>query len=98
MSGLVKEAIIKTLQQGKPAFSKEMDMCMYCTSDGSKCAVGQLIPEDKYNSIIEGRPALVVLEMLDIGTIHERSLLSDLQHCHDSASKQPTNLSKSLYV
>lgn len=90
MSELVKEAIIKTLQQGKPAFDKKLDMCMYRTDDGNKCAVGQLIPEDKYSRTIEGVPALYVLTRFNIGTNYEKHLLSALQHCHDSAAKQPT--------
>ena len=39
--------------QGKQAVDRDGD-CQYCTPDGLKCAVGCLIPDDKYDPCIEG--------------------------------------------
>lgn len=38
------------LTQGKPSRS---DVCLYRSSDGSKCAVGVLIPDSEYDSNME---------------------------------------------
>ena len=45
----VKKAL---LSQGKR--SKGKDFCLYCSPTGLKCAIGHLIPEEKYTDEIEG--------------------------------------------
>lgn len=42
------------LQQGKPA--SDGDYCVYRTTDGLKCAIGVLIPDDEYIPTMEGCP------------------------------------------
>jgi hypothetical protein len=54
-------------KQGKPAINETdsgEDICAYRTDDGLKCAVGCLIPDDKYNEDLEGRSATVVYGVL----------------------------------
>lgn len=66
-------------------------LCMYRTEDGKKCAIGCLIPDDKYAHEMEQRPfsnlnTQRVLEEV-FGRQFENKdnkLLADLVHCHDS--------------
>lgn len=79
------------LKQGKPALSAE-GYCRYRTDDGLKCAVGVLIPDDKYDPKIEGYP---VGDAGDVGAMVRQALpfstnpnlinfLADLQFYHDN--------------
>lgn len=61
--------------------------CVYRAPDGKKCAVGCLIPDDKYNPSMEGR-SLVMHGPLQaiVGCENARDmlrLLDALQGCHD---------------
>jgi hypothetical protein len=65
--------------------------CMYRTSDGKKCAIGCLIPDDRYTPKIEstslflGDPAGALIRDLgyDMDTI---GMLEDLRLVHDARS------------
>ncbi len=77
------------LSQPGPAMAPA-GTCRYRTSDGRMCAVGCLIPDDRYDPGIEGYTVLENQSVWDAlpPHIHEirnvRSLLSDLQSVHDS--------------
>lgn len=42
------------LRQGRKAEDPETKICRYRASDGSKCAIGCLIPDEKYEDWMEG--------------------------------------------
>lgn len=46
------------ISQGKPSMGRdpitENEKCVYRSSDGCKCAIGWLIPDDKYDPSFEG--------------------------------------------
>lgn len=58
--------------------------CMYRGENGRKCAIGPLIPDDKYDERMEGRGANheLVQEATGISLEHRR-LLDSLQNVHD---------------
>lgn len=73
------------LTQNKRSEDRYSTGCKYKTSTGLKCAVGCLIPDDKYSPEMEGSSTLfgqVKLLMEDLG--HDISLLGRLQGIHDS--------------
>ena len=58
-------------QQGKPSVGPN-GACLYRGPDGTKCAIGALIPDECYNeSLFEGRGALTV--SYHLGAKHEDS-------------------------
>lgn len=68
--------------------------CKYRNSEGLKCAIGALIPEDKYSLKMEEEPITCVMEgVLDWFTHH--NLLMDLQKCHDTLD--PKDWKSELY-
>lgn len=80
--------------QGKRAYS-DLFGCMYRAPDGTKCAVGCLIPDEVYNKTWEGMGVSVILQ--DLGTEglgifgmspedkgRLATMLSELQQAHDS--------------
>lgn len=47
--------ITHLVNQGKRSIDSVRDMCLYRSEDGLKCAIGCLIPDDRYNPSIEDR-------------------------------------------
>ncbi len=87
---MVVTAVVGVINQGKPAFSVGQGTCVYRDNSGNKCAVGQLIPDDKYTPEMEGyqiesnfrvRKALNIDEYSD-----ESRVLNRIQNSHDSAA------------
>lgn len=71
--------------QGRAA-SDDGKRCRLKTLSGAKCAVGWLIPDDRYRMFMESRPFMELLDIL--GDVIPRSLyplLCDLQTAHDEA-------------
>lgn len=94
----VFDTVVRALrEQGEPSYSKSKYECRYRASsdDGRtlKCAVGHLIPDDKYDPYMEGmavdHPSLQgALESL--GLWEHADLLNELQQAHDvRAAKSP---------
>lgn len=72
------------------------DQCLYRGPDGTRCAIGWLIPEDKYSPDIEGK-FIGLIDRHRVGVFPDISYLSDegillgrflnsLQNCHDETS------------
>lgn len=57
-------------------------MCRYRTHDGKKCAIGMLIPDDKYGPEMESQRLTDVCE--DIGFSEYATFLVQLQKVHDN--------------
>jgi hypothetical protein len=73
------------LKQGRPAY--DGNQCRYRTSDGRKCAIGHLIPDEKYTPAMESYSP--TREVVYKGLPFEASgilqvFLKDLQFTHDS--------------
>jgi hypothetical protein len=80
------DTVVRNLHaQGRPAVNSK-GHCEYRTADGCKCAVGGLIPDDKYTTAIEGKRvyADVVQEVLPSELRDHVSFLGYLQAAHDS--------------
>ena len=77
------DTIVRHLRnQGRQAIDGE-GACCYRTQDGLKCAVGCLIPDDKYGTDIEGK-SVTILPRTSLGLEDVScSLLEYLQHTHD---------------
>lgn len=75
------------LAQGRRSvFVEDTEMCAYRDGMGNSCAVGCLIPDDRYNSYIENLPVSdsAVLQFLTFDVNEEmEALLTDLQLVHD---------------
>lgn len=72
--------------QGRPSVSAETCLCRYRGDNGTKCAVGHLIPDELYRPELEGNVAstLCIREITEaLG--HNRVLVRELQHAHDNA-------------
>lgn len=82
------------LDQGKPALDAE-GFCRYRTESGLMCAVGCLIPDEKYTPKIEGIPVGNIPHALPFPTDPELlDFLTDLQGYHDSDLRSGLNLWK----
>ena len=88
------------LEQQKKALNT-INGCCYRAPDGSKCAVGCLIPDEFYSPDLEGYSIWIrnynatkgpTHLMIQLG--HDLVLLRDLQQCHDSynVTEWPTRL------
>lgn len=71
-------------------YSQGQDLlCAYRGSNGNKCAIGHLIPDNEYYPSIEGLYLLTVVET--VPTLKsfqgDMTFLRDLQNAHDSASE-----------
>lgn len=70
------------LKQGEAATSH--GRCRYRTESGLMCAVGCLIPDEKYTPKIEGRAVRDIPHMLPFyTTFDDLTLLGQLQAAHD---------------
>jgi hypothetical protein len=91
----IEYAILKVIMQGKPSATPD-GRCRYRGPNGTKCAVGMLIPDDLYDSHIEDKSAGPMLQYLQakhpnnpyvgllICMIHA---LGDVQYAHDRAEE-----------
>lgn len=76
------------ITQGAQAM--ETEECRYRTSDGKRCAVGCLIPDELYSPKFEGKNAWAMLDMdqklrahIGIETNADYDFLGELQRIHD---------------
>lgn len=90
---LFNKVVTHLLTQKQPARKTGRDnvrpgvKCMYRNADGLKCAVGCLIPDDRYDKNYEGKSADYLVKagsFTDVGiTTANATLLEDLQYMHD---------------
>lgn len=76
------------IAQGRAAFDNFTALCRYRDSTGCKCAIGQLIPDDKYDPIIEtwGLPPVVEKGLVPGFDMDDINFLRDMQVAHDRAT------------
>lgn len=73
------------LAQNEKATDNKSGHCVYRAPDGRKCAIGALIPDDKYTSEMEGKmPEQLHNTWGLFGNEVNIELLDDLQDCHDN--------------
>jgi hypothetical protein len=80
------------LAQGKPAL--ENGRCRYRTADGCKCAVGHLIPDDRYDPAMDFDAGLhvgnsMIRDAVGIDYDERLRLLAQLQATHDGPAGVP---------
>lgn len=69
------------------------DMCVYRGPGKAKCAVGLLIPDEKYSSYLEGKPVYLdsIQSKLEFPSNITISDLIDIQGAHDSLASKVWN-------
>lgn len=83
-------ALRKIREQGKPAVDGSVN-CMYRTDDGLRCVAGCLIPDEEYDSKMEG------VQVASGGRIQrwfkkhgfDLELISAMQNAHDNNAEGP---------
>ena len=79
------------ISQGKPSMGRdpitENEECVYRSPDGCKCAIGWLIPDDKYDPSFE-RSSYTLASKISFLTekYDDISFLGSLQLAHDNAA------------
>ncbi len=80
--------------EGNEKSVSETGVCRYRGSNGSKCAIGCLIPDDKYSKDIEGVSVLTLVNRyystgiwIKQNLLVSSEILSELQRCHDIIGK-----------
>ncbi len=79
------DKVVKHLfTQGRRSTAPDNGACMYRSADGLKCAIGVLIPDEKYDPSFEGMPItrLGWLPNFEV-PIRNLGLLDSLQRVHD---------------
>lgn len=86
---IVRTSILAIIKQGGPSFN--VDLCMYRTEDGKKCAAGVFIPDDAYDPKMEGEPWYYVVEKfpmsIPFGEDGHR-VIGCLQYAHDYVARK----------
>jgi hypothetical protein len=75
------------LAQGGESFDHKKGFCVYKNSNGRKCAIGQLISEEKYNPEVETLRLNSVLKLIDSKYTEEFLFFDKLQHIHDVSGR-----------
>jgi hypothetical protein len=74
--------------QRKPAGMGKDNVYMYRCRDGSRCAVGVLIPDDEYSPTMEPEPAIALRNTIPALYCIPGHFLNTLQGIHDEAASQ----------
>lgn len=80
-------ALIRQRQFSRKEYRGD-DVCLYRSPDGCKCAIGHLIPDEKYNPAMECKPIASIFSKMDLKELFENcdlEFLKDLQLAHDGA-------------
>lgn len=90
---LTQNAVSASGERHSPSNAFE---CLYRGDNGLRCAVGCLIPDDVYDPVMEGSPAVeLICNFPRLFHLREHShMLSDLQDMHDE--EDPRYWPKSL--
>jgi hypothetical protein len=93
----VCEHLMKQGEKARDSGNTDWNNCVYRAPDGKKCAVGCLIPDDKYSDMMEGLSAWDLIGQYpwfcqEFGSMGD--MLRDLQAIHDTQSVDswPINL------
>ena len=72
--------------------SRDINVCLYRGPNGLKCAVGCLIPDDMYDSKMEGKTIFTILVEFKLPSYFKENikLMSNLQNVHDSCIEHET--------
>lgn len=97
--GLFDTVVTHLFTQGRPAlitpeddFDGAVGDCLYRGPNNTKCAVGCLIPDDRYTPDLENLEASNPLVMSAVGAPAEHGrLMKDLQLAHDSGAVRDDN-------
>jgi hypothetical protein len=86
-------AVKGVIAQGKAAYNPYHEDCYYRSPDGSKCAIGMIIPDDQYSPDIEGtgpRALLRINSVWHIPALDDPSagMLEALQDAHDGVARE----------
>jgi hypothetical protein len=92
----IRFAIAKVVEQGCPSYDAVSDKCLYRGPNGTRCAIGWLIPDDRFDhDTMEGKDVSfdAVKEALS-GVLPdtEDERLVNLQYAHDVVSETPRRL------
>jgi len=76
------------------------DKCLYRGPNNTRCAIGLLIPDEKYRPSIEGESCYddKVLECFTIPVGLTKGDLSEIQYSHDTASNQEDGWDPDLFI
>lgn len=92
--GLLEKAIKHVIQQGKPAVN-EGGLYRYRTDNGLMCAVGALITDEYYSTVIEDKTlegdVVITAVNNSVGrklTNREITYLSNVQEAHDGSDRE----------
>jgi hypothetical protein len=84
---IYNKAYLGLASQGWVQSINDMELCQYRSGDGRKCAVGWLIPDDKYEKSMENTGIGQLIRYREFDCIaelaHEERFLSQLQSAHD---------------
>lgn len=80
-------SVVPVIKQGRPSKNSESCSCAYRGVDGTRCAAGWLLADEKYLVSMEG---YTVRSDTGVGQVlaaegHDLVLVSRLQNCHDNA-------------
>lgn len=77
--------VVRQHLMAQGAKSEDADMCKYRGPNGLMCAVGVLIPDDRYNKSLDyGSFTNLIDAALSAGLSEHIGLLGKLQNIHDS--------------
>lgn len=83
------EVVVALVAQGRPSMGN--DSCMYRGPNGTRCAIGALIPEELYSIDMENRGVASLLtgfpevgRLLSVNNDDDEEFLQDLQNVHDN--------------
>ena len=79
------------LLDGKGRCTNSANKCVYRRSDGNKCAVGYIMPDEDYREYMDRTDSAIgaviaKFDHLPAWMQHNASLLSELQYVHDRES------------
>lgn len=80
------EAVLKVIEQGGASIA-ENSTCLYRGSEGKRCVVGWMIPDEHYDASMEGKSAgqPVIRNVLGLEGESEIRFAGTLQRAHDKA-------------
>ena len=91
-----KPAIYPTLTQHHSDGSAKTVFCLYRAPDGSKCAAGHVIPDDRYDPSFENKPISMISNKALPKEINDTPdlyiIIYQLQVAHDDAARESLHL------